>query len=315
MAQISGVDIAVGLYKETTFGVDPTTPDGQKAYFSSLSVAASQESIDNPIIAGGRGVPRPGKGNIAVSGNFVTTIAPGTHPFWLEQLLGTPTGSGTHASPSVYVPKALPAGFIIEKNYTSKIAGKVERFNGCRIPSATLQLPQQGYIELNASVLGKRYGVYSAALDATLTDPGHAAWTGFQGLVKLSGTQIGGVLNGSISIDNEMDSGLYAFPDAGETPGERFALPEGRAKISGDAELVFQDFTMVDLAAAGTEITLEWVYTNAAGDKLSILIDHAEIPLTSPAIDTRSGLKVKYSWSAFALGSDMGLKITYTPHA
>jgi hypothetical protein len=315
MAQISGSDIVVGLYEETTFGEDPDTPSGVLAYFSSLNVAASQNNIDNPIIAGGRGVPRPGKGNIDVSGSIVTTIAPATAPFWLKQILGAPTGSGTNASPFVYVPKALPPGFIIEKDYTSKLASKVERFNGCRARSATLTLNQEGYIDLSVDVSGKRYGVYSSALDATLTDQGHAGWVGFEGIVKLDGTQIGGVMSGSISIDNEMDTSLYAFPNAGETPGERFALPEGRAKISGNMQMVFEDFTMVDLAAAGDEISLEWVYTNAAGDVLSILLDHAEIPLTSPAIETASGLKLTYNFNAFKDGSDMGLKVTLTPHA
>jgi len=315
MAQISGSDIVVGLYEETTFGEDPASPSGVSAYFSSLNVTASQNNIDNPIISGGRGVPRPGKGNIDVSGSFVTTIAPGTAPFWLKQILGAPTGSGTNASPFVYVPKALPPGFIIEKDYTAKLASKVERFNGCRVRSATLTLNQEGYIDLSVDVSGKRYDIYSAVLDADLTDPGHEGWVGFQGLVKLDGTQIGGVMSGSITVDNELDTSLYAFPDAGETPGERFALPEGRAKISGQMQMVFEDFTMVDLAAAGDEVSLEWVYTNADGDVLSILIDHAEIPLTSPAIETASGLKVSYNFNAFASGSDMGLKITLTPHA
>ncbi|WP_295403082.1 phage tail tube protein [uncultured Thiocystis sp.] len=310
MAQISGVDIAVALYEETAFGVDPGTPSGTKAYFSSLNVKAAQESIDNPIIAGGRGVPRPGRGNIDVSGAFATTVAPGSHPFWLKQILGAPTGSGI----LTYVPKALPTSFIIEKDYTSKLASKVERFNDCRVKSASLTLNQSGYIDLSVDVLGKRYGIYTAPLDATLTDPTHEGWTGYQGIVNLDGTRVGGVLGATLSIDNEMDGSLYAFPATGETAGERFSLPEGRTKISGSVDMVFQDFAMVDLALAGDEVSLEWIYTNAAGDALSILIDHAEIPLTSPAIETRSGMKVQYNFSAFSSGSDMGLKIVYTPH-
>jgi len=310
MAQISGVDIPVGLYEETTFGVDPDTPSGTLAYFSALNVKASQESIDNPILSGGRGVPRPGRGNIDVSGSVQTTLAPGAVAFWLKQILGAPTGSG----PYVYKPTTLPSSFIIEKDYTSKIASKVERFNGCRVKSAALTLNQSGYIDMNIDVLGKRYGIYTAVLDDTLTDPTHEGWTGYQGLVKLNGTQIGGVLGGQINIDNEMDGGIYAFPDSGETAGERFSLPEGRAVISGSMEMIFEDFTMVDLASAGTDINVEFLYTNVAGDILSIKLDHCEIPLTSPSIETRSGMKMTYEMKGFSSGSDMGLVITYTPH-
>jgi len=313
MAQISGTDIAVVLYDESTFGANPGTPAGIKAYFSSMNVAATQNAIDNPIISGGRGVPRAARGNIAVSGNFDTTLAPGTCDFWLKQILGAPTGAGTNASPYVYVPKALPTSFAVEKDYTSKLASKVERFNGCRVASASLTLNQEGYIDLSASILGKRYSINAAVLDATPDDGGHVGWSGFQGIVKIDGTQAGGVLGGSLAIDNEMDGNIYCFPDIGETAGERFSLPEGRAKISGSMDVVFQDFSMIELAQAGTEVSLEWVYTDVAGNVLSILVDHADLPLNSPAIDTPSGMRISIPFTGFSSGSDMGLVITHTP--
>jgi len=122
-------------------------------------------------------------------------------------------------------------------------------------------------------------------------------------------------MNASISIDNDMDTGIYTYPASGETAGERNSLPEGYAKISGNVEMVFEDFTMIDLAYAGTETTIEWVYTNSGGDVLSILLDHVDIPLQTPSIETRSGLKVNLNWMAFASGSDMGIEVTYTPAA
>lgn len=316
MAQISGKDITVALYDETAFGVDPALPAaGTKAYFSSLDVKASQESIENPIITGGRGLQRPGRGNIDVTGSFATTLAPNNLTFWFKHILGAPTGAGTNVDPYIYVPKDLPSSFIIEKDYTAKLASKIERFNGCRVKSATIDMPQSGYVNLNIDVLGKRYGIYPTALDSSLTDPQHVAWTGYQGNVKKDGVCIGGVLSASISIDNEMDGSTYCFPIGTDTPGERFSLSEGRAMITGNLELVFQDFTLIEIAQAGTDISFDFTYTSAANDELKLTIDHCEIPLTTPAIDTAAGLKLSFTFNAFASGSDMGLKATYKPHA
>lgn len=303
MAQIAGTDILVGLYDETTFGLTPSDPSGIVLAYKSLGVSASQESVVNDIITSGRGVSRPGKGNIDVTGSLVTTFAPATCAFFLKHIFGEPTAG-------VYTPGALPPGFIIEKDYTSKVASRVERFNGCRVKSATFTFNQSGYVDLSIDIAGKRYGIYPEVLDSALTEYEHEAWTGFQGIVKLNGVRIGGVMSGSVTIDNEIDTSMYAFPGPDDTPGERMSLPEGLAKITGQMEVVFENFDLIDIANAGTAVSLEWVYTNADGKKITFAITPCEIPLTSPTIESRSGLKVTYSFSAFVNEAAEGLTVT-----
>lgn len=317
MAQVSGTDVVVALYEETTLGVDPGTPVGYRAYFSPpLDIAASQNAIQSDTMAAGRGVPRAGRGNKDVSGSFSLELSPEQIGWWLKHALGAPTTSGAGPYTHVFVPAALPAGFQVEKNYTAKIASKVEAFQGCRIASMALACPQEGFGKATFQVGGVRRTMRTAPLDATLTDLGHTGWTGFKGIIKLGGTQIGGVRDLNISVDNEMKLDNYTFPATGGTPGERFSLPEGRAVISGSMTLVFEDFALIDLADAGTETTIEILYTNGTGagtagnETLSILIDHADIPLTSPRIETPSGMEVQYSFSGFKSGSDVGLEVT-----
>lgn len=303
MAKIAGTDILVGLYDEETFGVTPAEPSGIVLAYKSLGVSASQEAITNDIITSGRGVSRPGKGNIDVTGSLVTTFAPATCAFFLKHIFGEPTAG-------VYTPGALPPGFIIEKDYTSKVANRVERFNGCRVKSATFTFNQSGYVDLSIDIAGKRYGIYPEVLDSALAEYEHEAWTGFQGVVKLNGVRIGGVMSGSVTIDNEIDTSMYAFPGPDDTPGERMSLPEGLAKITGQMEVVFENFDLIDIANAGTAVSLEWVYTNADGKKITFAIAPCEIPLTSPTIESRSGLKVTYSFSAFVNEAAEGLTVT-----
>lgn len=317
MAQVSGSDVVVALYHETAWGVDPGTPDGRKAYFTALNVAASQNMIDDATISGGRGTRRSGRGNLDVAGNIDMVIAPTQIGFFLKHLLGTPTTTGASAPYThTFKPTTLPAGFIIEKDWTSKIASKVERFNGCRIASAQFNFPQEGFATASFSIAGQRYSINAAALDATLTDPGHTGFSGFQGIVKRGGSQIGGVMSMQLGVENNMDTSIYTFPANGGTAGRRGALPEGRCKIRGTLEMIFEDFTLVDLALAGTETTAEVIYTHGTGagtagnESLSFLIDHLDIPLTSPSIETESGLKISVPFSGFASGADMGLLVT-----
>lgn len=304
MAQITGTDIVVALYEETEFGQDPATANGVVLNYKSLGVSATQEVIDNEIIMSGRGVPRAGRGNIDVTGTIVTTLAPKTCEFLLKQILGEPLSG-------VYQPKALPPGFIIEKDYTTKLTeGKVERFNGCRIKSAQFTLNQSGYIDLSMDVAGKKYTISSTALDTDLSTYDHAGWTGFQAIVKKNDEAVGGILSASISIDNEMDTSLYTFASAPDEAGQRYALPEGRAKISGSVELVFENFDMVELAQSGDALSLSWIYTNTDNQAVEFLVSPCEIPLTSPAIETRAGLKVTYNFTAFTGEQGNGLTVT-----
>lgn len=315
MPQIRGSQVVVALYDETTYGADPGTPDGTKCKFSSCTLKPAREYVDDPILASGRGKHRRTPGNKSIAGDIVTTLSPTNINFWLRHLLGAPTGSGTNASPYVYVPKDLPVGFAVEYDWRSAVASRVERDHGCKINSGSFALNQAGFLEFTASIMGKSRTTHATPLDATLTDPVHEAWRGCGGVVKVGGTQVGGFLSGSVTVDNALDGSLYTFPAVGETACERGSLPEDAASISCSLELVFQDFTLLDLAKNGTETSVEWAYTNAAGDLLSVLLDHVDIDETAPTIETMGGIKLSLSGVGFQSGTDLGLKVTYKPHA
>lgn len=317
MAQLSGTDIAVGLYQETVFGADPAPANGRLAYISSVGLAASQTEIEDPVMRAGRGSARPVKGNIAVSGAIATTLAPQSAGFWLKQILGSVASTGASAPYThVFKPGALLPGFVLEKDYTSKLANKVERFNGLRVASAELGFVQEGPITLSLNCEGKRYSVNAAVLDATLTDPGHRAWAGFNGVVKRGGAVIGGVRGATLTIENNLATDIYCYPDVGETPGQRFSLAEGQVKVSGSIDLVFQDFTLIDLAAADTATSFEWTYTFGTGagtannEQISFALNYCSLPLNSPSIETPSGMQITVPFTAFAEGSDLGLIVT-----
>lgn len=316
--QVAGVDVVVAAYQETTFGVDPSpSPSGRLVYYSSLTLSANQNMLDSTIMSSGRGTPRPSRGNIAVAGNLDTTLAPTSLGFWLKQILGDPTTTGETAPYThVFKPDTLLPGFVIERDFTEIVANKVDKFNGLRVASAAFNFPQEGAATLSMTLQGKRYSIGTTPLDANLDDPGHREWAGFQGVVKQGGSVIGGALSATLQIDNQIDTGTYCFPGTGETAGLVYALREGRAKISGTIDVVFKDFALLDLALAGTPTSFEWVYTfgtgagSAGNEQVTFAVTDCEIPLTTPTIDTPSGMRLSVPFTAYQDDTDRGLSVT-----
>lgn len=317
MPQISGSDIAALLYHETAAGVDPGTPAARVAYFTSLGLKASRGQIEDDTITNGRGVQRPARGNLDVSGDFSAILAPETAGFFLSHLLGTPTTTGV-ATPYTHVfkPAALPPGFRLEKDYNSVVADKVEVYKGLRITSAAFDFAQEGFARASYSCAGLTYGIIADPLDDTPTDQGHSGFSGFNGIVKVSGTQVGYILSMKLNVENNIDTSLYTFPAAAQDPGVRHSLAEGRCKISGTIETVFEDFTLVDLANAGTATSFEMAYAlgtgagTAGNEALAFAIANADIPLTTPSLETEAGLKLSIPFQGFVSGADLGLEVT-----
>lgn len=317
MPQISGIDVRVIGYDETSYGVDPSpTPAGRVLNLSKLSLTGTQKLVDSPILTAGRGRLRPARGNIEVTGGASTTLAPNTLGWWLKYILGAPVTTGA-SSPytHTFIPKTLPIGIALDKDYTSKLASKVERFNGVRVASADFKFPQQGAATLDMSLLGTNHQIKTSVLDASPDTYAHDQWSGFNGLVKVDGTQVGNIISGGLKIDNSMPGGPFCFPAAGGVAGVRTSNPEGRALISGSLEMVFEDFTLLEAAIAGTgkEFIFEYKFGTGAGtagnEKVTFKVTNADLERLSPTLETESGLILTMAYQGYAVSPAMGLEV------
>lgn len=311
-AQVSGTDLVVALYDENvSYGVPPLTPfNGRIGYMSKCGVSAERGLIESPVITGGRAVRRVGIGNTNVGGNIETTIAPETIGFWLKHLLSAPVTTGS-ASPYSHLFKIgrLPIGFTIEKDYSLGVPGKVEQFTGCRISSAEFNFSQEAFATLSMNVIGKNHSIVAAALDSTLDDTGHTGFSGFEGRVSLNGTNLAGVVGMRISVDNSMPGGPFCFASADDPAGVRSGNPEGRCKVYGTLDLVFQDFTILALAKAQTGVAIAVNYFRGTGlgtvgnEKIIFNIQNALLHYKSPPLETESGMMLSVDFRAFAHAS------------
>lgn len=310
-----GFEVIVATYDEALYGVVPDVPSGTRLHYNNFGVQPKQAVVEDETIFAGRGPRRPAAGNLDVGGTLSCNLAPGGQDFWLRHLLGAPTGAGLPGSPSIYTPTGMPAGFILERDWRSAIPGKVERFSGCRFASGTFSFSQEGFLNLSAEVVGRGYQIDTAPLDATLTIPSHEAWQGIHGRMSIANVAQPGILSGSLKIDNDLDSSLYAFAVGLEQQGRRAALPEGKAKVTGQFEMLFDAgaLGLIERALTGTPVTLTWQYERANVGALKFLVTDALIKLGAPPIETPAGIKVTLELVAFQSGSHLGLRVLWEP--
>lgn len=311
---VRGSDAVIAVYDETAYKTVPGSPDGRLLYFTELTANASRENIISNTISADRNRVQPGQGNLDVSITANVEVAPESIGWWLKHLLGVPTSSGASAPYThTYRPTTLPVGFIIEQDWTAKIANKVHRYLGCRLTQGSISIPQSGLATFNGSIGGADFAIATAALDATLTDPGHTAWSASQVVVKIAGTQSCLVRDVTFNINNNMDTDRYTL-----CGGTRYDMPEGFADVSGEITAIFDTatHTLIENALARTDTTLEVILTHGTGagtagnEQLSIKLDHALIALASPPITSPAGIQMSFTFNAFKSGAtDKGLVV------
>lgn len=314
----SGVRVAV--YDEVTYRSATGVTNGMLCYFVDNSLQPKQDPVLSNTITAARSRGIPGAGNIDVSGSHKLELAPETIGFWLRHCLGAPTTTGASA-PYTHVFRndaALPVGLLLERNWiTAGIASKVEQFLGCRVNGATIDVPQQGAATISLDLVGADHVVTTAPLDGTLADPGNTGWYAPEVTVNLAGSASTTIKSAQIKIANNLQTDRYALG----TGGKRADCPEGYADVSGTIT-VLADTTLfssyIDKAIARTDTTLGLVFTKGAGtgasagnEKLTLLLDHALIARTTPAITAPHGFEVTFNFTAYRSGgTDKGLVAT-----
>ncbi|WP_020505646.1 phage tail tube protein [Lamprocystis purpurea] len=311
MPQASGTNVVVNVYHEATWGSPDAT--GRKVVVNSVALDASVELIKSEALRGGRGSIRGARGNVKADGSIKTELAPTVVGFWLKHLLGAPVTTGAGPYVHTFVPGTLPAGFSVEKDWRTDITSKVELFKGCRLNAATFTFPQAGFVTADLEVMGRERTIATTPRDAAAVEPGtgHAGFTSLEASLKQGGSVLAAAMEGSLKVENNLSGDVYTLSLA----GKRYALASGRCAISGSVKVVFDAFTLVDLADAATDTTVEFVLTRGTGagsagnEMLTFTVTHCELMPTSVPVDTEAGIIATFEFVAFSSAADPGLSV------
>ena len=306
MPQARGTQTVSALIEEATYKTTPASPSGQKLYLTSNTLQAQQNRIDSNTLTGTRERDQPIAGNLNVSGSLGFELGAEWIGTLMKHIMGSNTTTGAGPYTHTMTLGALPAGFIIEKDFGSNISGsgRYQYFNGCRVASATFDFPQEGYPTGTVNITGAKETAASTPLDATLTDNGNTPFSMFLASIQEGGASIATVTQASINIDNGLDEGIYTIGGG----GERNELPEGFATVSGSITALFDSTTLLNKAINGTETSLKIALQRGTGDGSSgnefmeFFVQQMLYERTSPPINGPEGILIDLNWKAY-LGS------------
>lgn len=236
--------------------------------------------------------------------------------------IGTISSAAVHATAAAiqhhrFVPSDLPAvGLCFEKQILGQGTPLVVAFPGCRIGSLGINIPQEGIVRADWSVLGMR-SVDNGATPfstsvATVSDTpfiGGEAYVSFKkGAVNYPGRP---VREGNFTINNTIDENIY-------TIGSRFRrdLVEGRCECNGSLTTYFENRDEYDFFKNEDDIRSEFSF-NRQGQLMNVVLPHSKLTGSgTPQISGGGVMTAQYNIDAFKSGTDHYLQIdVYTMSA
>ena len=302
MTQQAGANAVLIFDTEATYKTTPASPDAMLLPFVSESIRLSRSFASSKTIRSTRNPQKPARGNVDVAGDISFELSPQygrlfKHIFGSYGVVGS-VAPYTHT----YKIGTLPAGMAIEKQFTDLAAVKYVLYNGCKVESLKLAGKTEGMIDCTISLKGAKETLGGSTIDATATDNGHTPFDAFEGDIKQGGSSLATVTEYDFTLTNALDGNTFAVGGA----GERRALREGIANVTGTIKCLFEDTVLYALALANTETTLALHFTKGAGtgatagnEKMSFFMDEMVFKPQSPVISGPTGLLVELGFEAY----------------
>jgi hypothetical protein len=113
----------------------------------------------------------------------------------------------------------------------------------------------------------------------------------FQGSIKRAGSAVGNLTGGSITYSNNLEK-IETIRDDGLIEGADPTI----AALTGRIDVRFADTTLIDLAAGGTPVDLEFAYTLSALAKLVLTAHEVYLPRPKLAVEGPGGVQASFDF-------------------
>jgi hypothetical protein len=141
----------------------------------------------------------------------------------------------------------------------------------------------------NAIAQGEtRFGATQGGTPTSLT---FSRISQFQGSIKRAGNPVGNLTGGSVTYSNNLEK-IETIRDDGLIEGADPTI----AALTGRIDVRFADTTLIDLAAGGTPVDLEFAYTLSAQAKLVLTAHEVYLPKPKLAVEGPGGVQASFDF-------------------
>jgi hypothetical protein len=296
------------LYQtEVTYKSVPSNADAMVLPFVSESLRSNRNLISSKTIRSSRNPVAPVRGNVDVSGDVTFELAPqygkllhhafGSYTAVSGETVGLTVGTYRHT----FKIGTLPVGLIIEKQFTDLDTAKYIQYSGCKINTLKVAVKSEGLIECSISIIGAKETLADSSFDASPVDLGHDPFDGFEAVLTEGGTTLGIATDIDFTLENNLDGSSYVI----DGTGQRYSLPAGTAKVTGNVKILFENTTMYQKALDNTETALTIALTHGTGvgtsgnEKITFTIPELKFQPNAPVVSGPQGVLLETPFEAY----------------
>ena len=291
MARAYGSSAHLLMKRETVYG-QAATGNYIRVPFTRCTLGGDQGLIDDPVLGQGRDPLAPSQDVITDEGDLVVPVDPRYLGLWLTDLLGDPatTDNGDGSFDHVFASggEDLPS-------YTLEVGmPRVPAFfvhAGVRLNSLALEFTRSGAAAASIGAIAQGETRHATSQGGTPTSLTFSRISQFQGSIKRAGSPVGNLTGGSVTYANNLEK-IETISADGLIEGADPTL----AALTGRIDVRFADTALIDLAAGGTPVDLEFAYTLAAQAKLVLTAHEVYLPKPKLAVEGPGGVQASFDF-------------------
>jgi hypothetical protein len=180
------------------------------------------------------------------------------------------------------------------------------RHAGVKLNSIALEFTRSGPAAATINAIAQGETRFGATQGGTPTSLTFSRISQFQGSIKRAGSPVGNLTGGSVTYSNNLEK-IETIRDDGLIEGADPTI----AALTGRIDVRFADTTLIDLAADGTPVDLEFAYTLSAQSKLVLTAHEVYLPKPKLAVEGPGGVQASFDFRG-AKNTAAGRMLTVT---
>jgi len=162
---------------------------------------------------------------------------------------------------------------------------------GVKLDSIALEFQRSGAAAATISAVAQGETRYGASQGGTPTSLAFSRISQFQGSITRGGAPVGNLTGGSLTYSNNLEK-IETIRSDGLIDGADPTV----AALTGRIDVRFADTGLIDDAASGTPVDLEFGYTLDAGSKVLFTAHEVYLPKPKLAVDGPGGVQASFDY-------------------